>query len=190
MNQQSQLKLIALLLPDAISQHVKNEQQFIAKTWGPKHALRTPPHITIIPPLSVTDDEEKSLLKIGEKIRQSTHVFTLHLDQYDTFKPRVVFIHLSDSSELNVLHDLWRKDLMKIMPHLMDRYPERPYHPHITLANRDVTPDQFKKIWAHYAEKTYTASFQINTFWILNHEHHGWVKEKEFQFISSQIQDI
>ena len=58
MNQQSQLKLIALLLSETISQQVKKEQLYISKTWGPKHALRTPPHLTIIPPIDVTPGEE------------------------------------------------------------------------------------------------------------------------------------
>jgi 2'-5' RNA ligase len=180
--QNQNLKLIAILLPDTISQQVKKEQLFIAKTWGPKHALRTPPHITIIPPLSTTDAEEISLLKIGEKICATSQAFILDLDKYDAFQPRVVFIHTKDSPGLNALQATWRKELLSTLPHALDRYPERPYHPHITLAHRDVKPEQFKKIWAHYAEQEYATSFEVNRYWMLRHEKSGWIPEKEFHF--------
>ena len=180
MNLPANLKLIALLLPGSLSDQVKKEQLFIANTWGSKHALRTPPHITVIPPISVNDDEEKSLLKIAEKISKVIHPFTLQLDRYDSFKPRVVFIHPEDSIELNDLQVVWRRELLASIPHVLEKYPERPYHPHITLAHRDVTPEQFKKIWMHYAEQKFSSSFGVKSFWILKHNRNGWEPEKEF----------
>ena len=182
MKPQPNLKLIALLLPDSLSDQVKKEQRFIANTWGPKRALRTPPHITLIPPISVTDAEENSLLKSAEKISKEFCYFRLQLDGYAAFKPKVIFIHPEESPELNDLQAAWRRELLATMPYILDQYPERPYHPHLTLAHRDVTPEQFKKIWDHYAHQEYTASFKVDSFWILRHETNQWRPEKEFNF--------
>ena len=183
MKQLQNLKLIALLLPGSLSEEVKKEQLFISITWGSKHALRTPPHITIIPPLSVTDTEEKSLLTIAEKISENIQPFTLHLDGYRSFKPKVVFMHVETSPELNDLQVVWRKELLSTMPHVLDQYPERPYHPHITLAHRDVTPEQFKKIWTHYAEQKFSTSFEVKSFCILKHNQNGWGPDREFDLV-------
>jgi len=180
MNKPPTLKLIALLLPESLSDQVKKEQLFIANAWGPKRALRTPPHITIIPPISVTDAEENSLLELADQISNIAHSFTLHLHGYGSFKPKVIFIHAEDSKELNGLQTSWRKELLATMPHVLDQYPERPYHPHLTLAHRDVTPEQFKRIWAHYVEQNFSAAFEAKSFWILEHNQNGWEPEREF----------
>lgn len=182
MKSQPNLKLIALLLPDSLSDQVKKEQLFIANSWGPKRTLRTPPHITLIPPISVTDAEEDQLQNLAEKISKVVRSFTLQLNGYGSFKPKVIFIRPEDSPELNDLQITWRKGLLATMPQVLDQYPERPYHPHLTLAHRDVTPEQFKNIWNYYAQQEYKASFKVDNFWILRHETNQWMPENKFNF--------
>lgn len=187
MKPQPNLKLIALLLPDSLSDQVKKEQFFIAKTWGPKHALRTPPHITLIPPISVTDAEENSLQELADKISKSVHSFTLHLHGYGSFRPKVIFIHAEDSTDLNELQTLWRKELLTTMPHVLDQYPERPFHPHVTLAHRDMNAVQYKVIQEYYSGKNFFAEIVIKNFYILKHCPDGWEKEKAFYFNNARL---
>ena len=174
------LQLIAVLPPDEVSTLVRQQQQHIATLWGPKHALRTPPHITLIPPIAVTETERDVLWKCAERISKKTTSFPLHLDGYSAFKPHVIYIRITESNELNQLYTLWRTELMALMPHVLEKYPDRPYHPHMTLAHRDVTPDQFRKIWAYYAEKEFQASFVVDRFWVLRHTKEGWEKERDY----------
>ena len=176
------LKLIAILLPQPISAHVKSEQQFLADHFGPRHALRTPPHITLIPPLEVNDEDIKKIVSIGKEIATQTQCFKLELNGYGAFKPRVVFIKLIENIMLNNLYQLWRKNIEQQAPHLLERYPDRSYHPHLTLAHRDVTPQQFDNIWKWYKVKSFESVIEITGCWMLKHSSSGWAKEQEFIF--------
>lgn len=176
------LKLIAILVPEPIRSQVVAEQHHIAIEWGPKHALRTPPHLTIIPPLSVDDKTDEILRDIAITVVQRTTPFNLQLHGYGAFKPRVVFIQPGESDALQDLYRQWRVLLERSTPQLLRKYPDRPYHPHLTLAHRDVAPEQFRPMWNHYKDKSFEASFDVSGFWILNNTTSGWEPETEFQF--------
>ena len=180
--QPENLKLIAVLIPDPVASVVKAEQQYIADHFGPKHALRTPPHITLIPPLEVKDAEIKKIISIGKEISTQIQSFRLELNGFGAFKPRVVFIKVIENKMLNQLYRVWRNNLEKQATHLLARYPDRPYHPHLTLAHRDVTPQQFDAIWDWYKEKRFESEIQINSCWMLKNTAKGWEKEMEFKF--------
>ena len=178
------LKLIAILLPKDISDAVKREQQYIADHWGPSHALRTPPHITIIPPLAVNANSFNAIKRIGVEIASQCKPFTIRLHGFGAFKPRVVYINPIIPPDMQQLHRGWRDAIEAEMPQLLDRYPDRPYHPHLTLAHRDVYPDQFQSIWRHYHDKPFDTSFEVSSCWILHHGRNGWEPEIEFAFTS------
>lgn len=182
------LKLIAILPPKAISDLVKEEQQLIAERWGPQHAMRTPPHLTIIPPLAVNPASFNTIKQIAIDIASSNQPFELQLKGYGAFRPRVIFINPIITGELQSLYRHWRDALEAALPALLDRYPDRPYHPHLTLAHRDVYADQFTSMWRHYQGKWFDAIFEVNSFWILHHGRSGWEPELEFPF-SSHSQD-
>ena len=163
------LKLIAILPPTGIAEKVKQEQQFIADRWGPKHALRTPPHLTIIPPLAVNPTSFNAIKRMAAVIASGMNPFTIQLKGYGAFKPRVVYIHPVIPPAMQTLYRQWRDALEVELPQLLDRYPDLPYHPHLTLAHRDVYPDQFSSIWRHYQGRSFDAHFEVKSFWILHH---------------------
>jgi 2'-5' RNA ligase len=73
---------------------------------------------------------------------------------------------------------------MTKMPHVLDKYPDRPFHPHLTLAHKDVNHPQFDKMWRYYNNKKYHAIFEVNHFCILKYTDEGWVVEQKFYFQS------
>jgi 2'-5' RNA ligase len=176
------LKLIAIVPPEPVFTDIRKEQEYIAETWGPKHALRTPPHLTIVPPLSLTSGEMGWLFGMASALAATFYPFRLELKDYNSFKPRVVFIQPIVPKELYDLYELWHQALMVKMPHVLDRYPDRPYNPHVTLAHKDVTHPQFDKIWNYYSGKKYRKSFQVDHFCILSYHEHGWEVERKYYF--------
>jgi 2'-5' RNA ligase len=174
------LKLIAIVPPEPILSEVRKEQEYIAQQWGPSHALRTPPHITIIPPLSLTSAEVGLLYGMAYAIASQTEKFQIELKGYGSFRPRVVYIHPVVPPALEKLNAIWQQALRLKMPHVLEKYPERPYHPHMTLAHKDVKRDQFDLIWQHYERKKYYTSFPVDHFCILQHTGQGWEVEHRY----------
>lgn len=176
------LKLIAIVPPEPVFTDIRKEQEYIARTWGPSHALRTPPHITIIPPVALSSAQTGWLSGMAYAIASHGKAFTLKLYDYDFFRPRVVFVRPIVSPELQELHDLWRQALIARMPHILDKYPDRPYHPHMTLAHKDVHGRQFEAMRRYYSAKTYRTEFIADHFCILTYQGDGWIVERRYPF--------
>jgi 2'-5' RNA ligase len=174
------LRLIAILPPETLSAYVRAEQQRIAETWGPRHALRTPPHITVIPPIEIGDDRIGTLEEIAAQLAPAHATFTLRLRGFGAFAPNVLYIRPVRNIELDELHRDWRRRLEETLPGVLARYPDKPYRPHLTLAHRDVAEAQFHAMWAHYGEKRLDISFKVKSFAILDHSRSGWSVRREF----------
>ena len=174
------VKLIAIVLPEPVHTEIRQEQLYIAKTWGPKHALRTPPHITIIPPMALKPEEVPLIHSMAAAIAQNFSSFSMRLNGFGAFKPRVIFVHPEKSDALHGLQATWEHAIKQKLPHALANYPDRPYHPHVTLAHKDVRREQFDKMWEHFGAKPYHASFHVTSFCILDHTADGWVVERTF----------
>jgi 2'-5' RNA ligase len=51
---------------------------------------------------------------------------------------------------------------------------DRPFHPHITIANRDMKPARFEKAWEHFSNKEFTESFDTNSIFLLKLNDGKW----------------
>jgi len=180
-NPDKQLKLIAIVLPEPLFSFVRDEQNYIASTWGPRQALRVPPHITLIPPLSVGEAESNDLKSIATEVASHRKPFLLKIHGYDTFSPRVIFLKPNLTYELGLLYTNLRDMVLPRIPQAMNRYPDESFHPHITLAYRDLTPDQFREMWKYFKPRKAKYSVEINQFSILNNTEEGWVVESTYE---------
>jgi 2'-5' RNA ligase len=179
------LKLIAVMPPEPVYAEIRRKQQFIADTWGPKHALRTPPHITLIPPILLTSSEAGWLYGMADALSAMFPPFEILLQGYGSFRPRVVFINIVNKTALKDLQETWLHAVRSKMPHVLDTYPDRPFHPHLTLAHKDVTKPQFEQIWRFYEDKQYEAVLHVDAFYILQHGENGWTVEKKYTLSGS-----
>jgi 2'-5' RNA ligase len=179
------LKLIAILPPEPLFSEIKREQEFLSLKWGPKHALRTPPHITLIPPISLDSGEAGWLYGMAEALSGMFSPFNISLRNYESFRPRVIFINLMHSPELKDLQETWLHAVKSKMPHVLEKYPDRPFHPHVTLAHKDVVRGQFEKIWKYYSTKKFQATFPVDEFCMLEYSEEGWALEKRYPLVGT-----
>ena len=175
-----QLKLIALVLPEPLYAFVRAEQNYIAETWGCRQSLRTPPHITLIPPISISTEESLQLGKIAADVASKNLKFEIKVNGYDAFPPKVIFIKPNFPKELHLLYMSLRGSILSVLNNVLDRYPDESFHPHITIAYRDVDPQQFKEMWKYYRNKKVKMYTTIDSFCILQNVGGEWVVEKEF----------
>ena len=184
-NIHTELKLIAIVLPEPLFSVVREQQHYIAENWKSMHALRTPPHITIIPPLALTPVEIIKLQEMAREIASKCNPFRLSVNEYGAFKPRVIFMKPDVPPGLSYLFKNWRDALLKTIPHVLEKYPDRPYHPHITLAHRDVDRQRFDEMWKYFKNKKIEMSIEINQCCILTHSKEGWQIETTY-FLNSK----
>ena len=178
MTPDKQLKLIAIVLPEPLASYVREQQVFISETWGCRHALRTPPHITLIQPLKLTAPEYLIVESIVGEITQRQSSFVLNVNGFGAFKPRVIYIKPDLPAELKLLQSNLEKEISKSLPGKLDN--DRSFHPHITLAHRDVKMELFPEMWRYFKNKELKLSVPIEEVSILDHTTKGWITNINF----------
>ena len=183
---EKKLKLVAIVPPEPLFSFVKEEQNFIAQKWNVRQALRTPPHITLIPPISLDEGESEELDRISKEIASLHPSFRLKVTRYEAFSPKVIYLKPSFPHVLRVLYtDLMDAILAKI-PHAMQKYPYESFVPHITIAYRDLDPLRFKEVWKYYKNKKVNFSVDIEQICILDNTADGWVISDSYELTANK----
>ncbi|MGZ5209988.1 MAG: RNA 2',3'-cyclic phosphodiesterase, partial [Kaistella sp.] len=53
-------------------------------------------------------------------------------------------------------------------------HPISQFHPHLTVAYRDLTFENFKKAWEEYEKKTFEDSFLVDKICLFKHDSQKW----------------
>lgn len=126
-----------------------------------------------------TAKEEKLLAEL-HNFSAGQSSFNLGLDGFGCFAPRVIFIHVIDNPQLSALHN----DLMKFCKVQFNifnaRYKDQAYHPHLTVAFRDLRKAPFHQAWEEFKAKAFRADFAVKTFALLKHDGRRWNVFREF----------
>ncbi|WP_207492985.1 2'-5' RNA ligase family protein [Aridibaculum aurantiacum] len=117
---------LAIVLPPEISQAILRIQQ----QYGDN---RTEPHITLRPPVLLTDQHQ--WLQAIHKVAQAFPTFDVHLTGTGNFGKRVLFI----KSESTELYQLERSLVPAIEPYEQATgKKDQPFHAHLTLGRLNV----------------------------------------------------
>ncbi|MBS1635949.1 MAG: 2'-5' RNA ligase family protein [Bacteroidetes bacterium] len=173
---------IALIPPEAISERIKSIKQDIANRFGSKGALRSPAHITLHMPFEYEDSKEAKLISTLDQFRFETP-FDIRLHHIDAFEPRVVFIHVDASDALMAM----QKQLVQYLKMRLHLYNQaesmRGFHPHVTVAFRDLKKAAFYEIMNAYRSMEFTETFRCSSLYLLKQNAGQWIPYHESVFI-------
>lgn len=164
------LYFIAVLTPDDITSLVRRYQQDFADEYESSRQLKIPVHVTLIPPFRMSAKEENEVQTILNTVSSSHNSFNIRLKDFGHFDDRVIFIKVDEPIALSGLHDQLRE-------RLSGQYKLKPsfgFHPHVTLANRDLTTANFKKGWEKYKHLTFQSEFSCEELALLKHNGKVW----------------
>ena len=149
---------VAIIPPSTVFKKIENIKSDIAQEFKIKGALRSPAHITLHRPFEWKEGKENELL---EKLQVFSFKknFKIELKGYNTFSPRVVFIDVMKTDELTDLHYLFSGYAKRELGLLNEVNDLRGFHPHVTIAFRDLKKQQFYKLWEKYQKLDFSASF-------------------------------
>ena len=164
---------IALLAPEAINVQVLEWKHFMRDLFGCVIALKSPAHVTLCSPFWMNSDLQQSLEESIKTFSSAQKGFDVELKNFDSFKPRVIFVHVNESSMLSQLQQGLEAHLLS-NPLFPVKKTTKPFHPHITIANRDLGKNDFRRAWDHFWDKKYEASFQANGITLLRHNGLQW----------------
>ncbi|WP_081212106.1 2'-5' RNA ligase family protein [Salegentibacter sediminis] len=173
------LYFIAILPPETLSQSIKELKLELAKKYHSRHALKLPAHITLQVPFKMAAAKEEKLKKLLEDFAAQQQAFQVETEGFGRFSRKVLFIGIAKNPALQELHHKLQKYLDKAL-HLKENEKGRNFHPHFTLATRDLSYQNFEPAWKELQDRKFRASFIANSLVLFKHNGKSWDSFGEF----------
>ncbi|WP_165305062.1 2'-5' RNA ligase family protein [Pedobacter sp. SYP-B3415] len=171
--------LIAILPPPDISARVHLIRQECAEAFGTLASLRPPVHMTLAAPLRMDSSREQNLVTNLERACNQSP-FNVELENFGGFENVAVFIDVKKTAALTRL----RKEIVSNLP---VKAPSGPFHPHFTIAYRDIA-EVYPLIMGRFKRRKFFASFVSSGFTLLKHDGRAWQRFHEFSFLAGPKQ--
>ena len=165
---------LALVPPDPVYGEALKLKEYFREKYNSKASLNSPPHITLHMPFQWREEKEQELVNAFTKFRSEVQPFVLQLRNFGSFPPRVIFIDVVQSEELNKL----QKNLLRFCKRELNLfnadYKNQPFHPHLTLAFRDLKKSMYAEAWHEFSSKGFDGEFLVDRFQLLKHNGKVW----------------
>lgn len=181
----SHLYFIAFVPPAPVFEEALKLKQYFKETYHSKAALNSPPHITLHMPFKWKIEKEEKLITELKEFTAKNEPIKICLDGYGAFAPRVIYLNVVTSEPML----LFQKALEKFCKRRLNLFNanrlDHPFHPHLTLAFRDLKKEAFNTAWEEFRKRDYKAEFIADRLTLLKHTGNVWDVYKEFILESS-----
>ncbi|TCZ67922.1 2'-5' RNA ligase family protein [Flaviaesturariibacter aridisoli] len=168
-----QLYYMALVLPEALNQEIVLFKEWMRDRFGCRVGLRSPAHITILPPYWMPPALEAGLRSDLESFAGTLAPFPVRTNGFSSFKNRTLFIDVLVDEPLRQLKEACDASFTNRPPYGLIR-EQRPFHPHITIATRDIPAGAFNEAWAHFRNKRFDEGWTAAALSLLRHNGRVW----------------
>lgn len=164
---------VAIVAPKEINDQVLKWKNFFKEHFQCNIALKSPAHITLIPPFWMKEESEIDLIDSITAYTAGKKKFEITLKDFGTFKPKVIFVNVVKNKMLDELHRSFNDFILQ-----QNKFPvkkdDRSFHPHVTLATRDLYKKTFHEAWEIFSVKKYEMNWEVNGVSLLRHNKKNW----------------
>lgn len=169
------LYFIAIIPAWSLARDIDEIRHQLWRRFETQYALNAPPHLTLVPPFDYAHYAE--LIKKLQSFQYSGDSFSLRCAGFGHFGNRTVFVSLEESTELLAFQSKLQSFCEKQLG-LQSSAQGRTYHPHITLANRDLDEKRFPSAWEYVQKHTTNQIFSVSYFYLLRHSGKRWLLDR------------
>jgi 2'-5' RNA ligase len=126
------------------------------------------------------EEKQQELTNDVNHISTNFHPFVITTKNFAAFKPRTIFIDVPLTDELKSL----KSAVDTFFSHQYAlKTDSRPFHPHITIATRDLHKISFYDAWPLFENKIFNEKWMAKDLSILKHNKKNWdvIHTSEFQ---------
>ena len=174
------LYFVAIVPPSPIYEEAFEQKVYFKTKYNSKASLNSPPHITLHMPFRWMEKNEDELVSHLSAFALENLSVSINLNGFSSFPPRVIFINVEITAELERLQKNLQRYFKRQLNLFNANYKELPFHPHLTLAFRDLKKPNYQKAWAEFVDKNYQASFLADKIALLKHTGSVWEVFQEF----------
>jgi 2'-5' RNA ligase len=167
-----QMYFIAIVLPKDLDEKILHYKKWMQEKYSCKTGLKSPAHITIAPPFWMEENREAELINDIEKLSSQTSSFAVATNNFSSFGQRTLFIAIKENEKLKGFKKL--SDAFFRNSDYGMKIETRPFHPHITIATRDLHKKDFLDAWEHFSGKAFREEFSATGLSLLKHNGRLW----------------
>ena len=164
---------LAVVLPDELNTKILSLKKWVHQNWGCKVGLKSPAHITLLPPFWMDESLEDNLKSDITHLSRQIAPFEVATNNFSCFKPRTIFIEPVLTEPLKNLKKE-TDQFFKLHAQYGAKIDARPFHPHITIATRDLRKSAFAEAWPQLQNQTFEHTFTAASISLLRHNGHTW----------------
>jgi 2'-5' RNA ligase len=167
---------IAVIVPPPFLEEIESIKSELREKHGLKGALRSPAHITLHRPF------EWKISKSGELLDKLSEFsfnakFNIELKNFAFFEPRVIYVDVRPEPSLIQLHEKLASFAKKELGLFNEAEDLRGFHPHVTIAFRDLKKRDFPVVKHEFKNRSFNANFPYSGFSLLRLKE-KWVEER------------
>lgn len=166
------LYFLALLLPEEIADRIVMIKKEVERKYGVRHALNSPPHITLQKPFRRPQTDEPLFLEKISAFASCQSPFNIELSGFDVFAPRVIFVDVTRSKELQDRYEKLQEFLHAELG-FSSHTSGFGFNPHVTIATRDLK-NYFHEVWDDFKNQNFEADFVSDALAMLKHNGKSW----------------
>lgn len=176
------LYFIALIPPDPILEKFWNLKQDAFERFGCKAALNSPPHITLHMPFRYRLDREAELLACLAQFSEKQTMLEVETLGWATFPPKVLYIEVQKSEPLTQMQANLHRTMKVDLGRFNSNYKDQVFHPHITIAFRDLRKRLLVEAFHHFSKIDVEAKWISENMSLLKHNGSHWEIGYLFKF--------
>jgi len=173
---------IATVLPKELNEKILLHKNFMLEKFNCKVGLKSPAHITIIPPFWMEAEKETQLINDIDSLSKSVSSFSIKTNNFSAFKPRTIFVDVHENEKLKNIKKT-SDNFFRQLSHYKIKIDDGPFHPHITIATRDLLRKAFYQAWPLFENKKFEEQWMATGLSVLRHNKKNWDVIYTSQFI-------
>jgi len=171
---------IAIVPEGEIQQKATDLKLMLNEQFNLKYALKSPPHVTLKMPFNWNEAKEIKLIDLLTAFCQEQQSFQLKFSGFDKFGKRVIFIKVKEDPALSSLQ-IGLSKYCKSNLNLVEELSDRAYHPHMTLAFKDLKETRFGEYWAFIKKQRFEEKMDVKDIALLKRIDGRWVVLKRIR---------
>lgn len=177
------LYFLSIHTPQGVEKEILKLKHEIKDRFRSEKALRLPGHVTLVRPTWIEESLQDELVSNISELLIEQKPFQVELLDFGAFTPRTIYIGVIPTPILTQLkHELDQVVERNILPEEERSREKKEFVPHISIANRDLTPDNFRAAWDEFKYRNFKGSFQVRGVHLLRHNGKRWEVIKVFPF--------
>lgn len=181
-NNDSDLYFVAIVPPEPLLNSLAEMKVVACNQFNSCAALNSPPHITLHMPFRWKRKKEDRLFQFFESFQSEVDAIPISIDGVDHFDDRVIFLSISPNESLFSLQSSLVKSMKKSLNLFNAQYKDKAFHPHITIAFRDLKKQYFQEAYTHFKELNHQNQFNSTGFTLLKHDGKKWQNFRQYNY--------